>query len=33
MSYYKDFREYLAALEQKGKLTRINREVNKDTQL
>ena len=33
MSYYKDFREYLAALEQKGKLTRIKREVNKDTQL
>jgi len=33
MAYYKDFREYLKALEQKGKLTRIKREVNKDTQL
>ena len=33
MAYYKDFREYLNALEQKGKLTRIKREINKDTQL
>lgn len=33
MAYYKDFREYLKALEQKGKLTRIKREINKDTQL
>jgi len=33
MAYYKDFREYLKALEQKGKLTHIKREINKDTQL
>ncbi len=33
MAYYQDFRQYLEALEQHGKLTRIKREINKDTQL
>ena len=33
MAYYKDFRQHLAALEQGGKLTRIKRQINKDTQL
>ena len=33
MAYYKDFREHLKALETQGKLTRIKRQVNKDTQL
>ncbi len=33
MAYYEDFRQYLEALEQHGKLTRIKREINKDTQL
>jgi len=33
MAYYQDFRQYLKALEQQGKLTRIKREINKDTQL
>ena len=33
MAYYQDFREYLEALEKQGKLTRIKREINKDTQL
>jgi len=33
MAYYKDLREYLKALEDNGKLTRISREINKDTQL
>jgi 4-hydroxy-3-polyprenylbenzoate decarboxylase len=33
MSYYEDFRQFLEALEQGGKLTRIKREINKDTQL
>jgi 4-hydroxy-3-polyprenylbenzoate decarboxylase len=33
MAYYQDFRQYLKALEQQGKLARINREINKDTQL
>jgi len=31
MAYYKDFHEYLAALERAGKLTRIRSEINKDT--
>ncbi|MFQ5851530.1 MAG: UbiD family decarboxylase [Candidatus Binatia bacterium] len=31
--YYKDFREHLQALEQRGKLIRIKREINKDTEL
>ncbi|MFH0913973.1 MAG: UbiD family decarboxylase [Chloroflexota bacterium] len=33
MTYYRDFREHLQALEQQGKLRRIKREINKDTQL
>lgn len=32
MLYYKDFREYLAALEQAAKLRRITRLINKDTE-
>ena len=33
MAYYKDLRQYLEALDKQGKLTRIKREINKDTQL
>lgn len=33
MGYYKDLREHLAALEKAGKLFRIKREINKDTEL
>ncbi|MBI2831878.1 MAG: UbiD family decarboxylase [Chloroflexi bacterium] len=33
MAYYRDLREYLKVLESKGKLVRINREINKDTEL
>ena len=33
MAYYKDLREYLKVLEDKGKLIRIKREINKDTEL
>ncbi|MBI4523979.1 MAG: UbiD family decarboxylase [Deltaproteobacteria bacterium] len=33
MAYLKDVREHLAALESAGLLVRINREINKDTQL
>ena len=33
MSYYKDLREYVSALEAKGKLIRITEPINKDTQL
>lgn len=33
MAYYKDLREHLSALEERGKLTRIKNEINKDTQL
>ena len=33
MGYYKDLREQVAALESKGKLVRIKREINKDTEL
>lgn len=33
MSYYKDLREYLQTLEEKGKLIRIRRQINKDTQM
>ena len=29
--YYRDFREHLKALEERGKLVRIKREINKDT--
>jgi 4-hydroxy-3-polyprenylbenzoate decarboxylase len=31
--YYRDVREHLKALEERGKLTRISREINKDTEL
>jgi UbiD family decarboxylase len=31
--YYRDFREHLKALEERGKLLRIKREINKDTEL
>ena len=33
MSYYKDVREYLNALEAAGKLVRIKQPINKDTEL
>lgn len=33
MAYYKDLREHIAALEAAGKLVRIKREINKDTEL
>lgn len=33
MTYYEDLREYIQVLEQKGKLFRIKREINKDTEL
>ena len=33
MSYYLDFREYLSRLEKAGKLVRVRREINKDTEL
>ena len=33
MPYYRDLREYLRALETSGKLQRIKREINKDTEL
>lgn len=33
MAYYQDYRDYLEALESRGKLTRIKREINKDTEL
>jgi len=31
--YYRDFRDHLAALEERGKLVRIKRAINKDTEL
>jgi 4-hydroxy-3-polyprenylbenzoate decarboxylase len=31
--YYRDFREHLRALEERGKLVRVKREINKDTEL
>jgi UbiD family decarboxylase len=31
--YYRDFREHLKALEERGKLIRVKREINKDTEL
>ena len=31
--YYRDFREHLKALEEGGKLVRIEREINKATEL
>jgi UbiD family decarboxylase len=33
MNYFKDLREHLAALEKAGLLVRVDREINKDTQL
>ncbi|MBI2954782.1 MAG: UbiD family decarboxylase [Chloroflexi bacterium] len=33
MGYYKDLREYIGVLEERGKLVRIKREINKDTEL
>ena len=33
MAYYKDIREYLEALDRNGKLRRIKRLINKDTEL
>ena len=33
VKYYRDFREHLKALEERGKLVRIQREINKDTEL
>jgi 3-polyprenyl-4-hydroxybenzoate decarboxylase len=31
--YYRDVREHLKALEERGKLVRVKREINKDTEL
>lgn len=33
MSYYKDLREYIRVLDENGKLVRIKRQINKDTEL
>ena len=33
MAYYRDVREYLKALEDHGKLVRIGRPINKDTEM
>ncbi|MFC2003820.1 UbiD family decarboxylase domain-containing protein, partial [Chloroflexota bacterium] len=33
MAYYKDLREYIKALDEKGKLQRVSRPINKDTEL
>src|SRR3990172_6976187 len=33
MSYYKDVREYLNTLDKAGKLTRVSRSINKDTEM
>ena len=33
MAYYKDLREYIDVLAKNGKLVRIKREINKDTEL
>ena len=33
MAYFEDFRDYLSALERIGKLRRITREIDKDTEL
>jgi hypothetical protein len=33
MSYYKDVREYLKTLEENGKLVRVLRAINKDTEM
>src|SRR5689334_10187715 len=32
-NYYRDFREHLCELEARGKLVRVSREINKDTEL
>ena len=32
-SYYKDVREHLKAIEERGKLVRVKKQINKDTQL
>ena len=31
--YYRDVREHIKALEERGKLVRVKREINKDTEL
>lgn len=33
MAYYKDLREFLGVLEEKGKLRKVQRKINKDTEL
>jgi len=33
MGYYKDIREFVKILEEHGKLVRVKREINKDTEL
>ena len=33
MSYYRDVREYLKTLEENGKLVRVMRAINKDTEM
>ena len=33
MAYYKNLREHISALEAAGKLVRVKREINKDTEL
>ena len=33
MAYYKDLREYIAALEAAGQLVRIKKAINKDTEM
>ena len=33
MSYYKDLRDYLDVLEEKGKLRKVTKQINKDTEL
>ena len=33
MAYYKDLREHISSLEAAGKLVRVKREINKDTEL
>ena len=32
-NYYRDFRAHLKALEERGKLVRVKREINKDTEI
>ncbi len=33
MAYYRDLREYLGSLEERGKLRKVQRQINKDTEL